>query len=33
LNQVIQEYSGQDAATVAEIKALEEFLVRLGGKT
>lgn len=33
LNRVIQEYSGQDAATDAEIKALEEFLVRLGGKT
>jgi DNA-directed RNA polymerase specialized sigma24 family protein len=33
LNQVIQEYSGQDAATVAEIKALEEFLVRLSWKT
>jgi hypothetical protein len=26
LNEVIQEYAGQDAATVAEIRALEEFL-------
>ena len=29
LNEVIQEYAGQDAATVAEIRALEEFLGRL----
>jgi hypothetical protein len=32
LNQVIQQYAGQDAATVAEIKALEDFLVRLAQK-
>ena len=31
LNQVIQEYAGQDAATTAEIQALEEFLGRLAG--
>jgi hypothetical protein len=29
LTRVIQEYAGQDAATVAEIKALEEFVNRL----
>ncbi len=29
LNKVIKEYAGQDAATVAEIQALEDFLVRL----
>jgi|SRR5271170_2725057 len=29
LNKVINEYAGQDAATVAEIQALEDFLVRL----
>lgn len=32
LNQVIQEYAGQDAATAAEIKALEDFLGRLAKK-
>jgi hypothetical protein len=32
LNQVIREYAGQDAATVAEIKALEDFLARLAQK-
>jgi hypothetical protein len=29
LNKVIREYAGQDAATVAEIQALEDFLARL----
>ena len=29
LNQVIREYAGQDAATAAEIQALEDFLGRL----
>ena len=32
LNKVIQEYAGQDAATTAEIQALEEFLGRLAGR-
>jgi hypothetical protein len=30
LGKVIKEYAGQDAATDAEIKTLEDFLVRLG---
>ena len=30
LGKVIKEYAGQDAATTAEIKALEDFLGRLG---
>ena len=30
LNQVIREYAGQDAATQAEIEALQTFLNRLG---
>ena len=32
LNKVIQDYAGQDAATVEEIKELEEFLGRLSGQ-
>lgn len=32
LSEVIQQYAGQDAATVAEIKALEDFLGRLARK-
>ena len=32
LNQVIQDYAGQDAATLVEIKALEDFLARLAQK-
>ena len=29
LNRVIEDYAGQDAATAAEIRALEDFLGRL----
>jgi len=29
LTKVINEYAGQDSATVAEIKALEDFVARL----
>jgi hypothetical protein len=32
LNQVIKEYAGQDAATAAEIQALEHFLNRLANR-
>lgn len=32
LNEVIKEYAGKDAATAAEVRAIEEFLARIAAK-